>query len=153
MLILSAALLPVGIGLVLIASQGIRDANSLLRTQVEDQSRLGARAVESLIARNALALRIAANGRFEAGEQSCDAVRRSLSVTPGVAQSFELETIDGTPICEVGDVPGTAGLPLVAPGNIALRLAPEANALTLRVGVAGGMATGALTLNELRQAT
>ena len=153
MLILSAALLPVGIGLVLIASQGIRDANSLLRSQVEDQSRLGVRSVESLIARNALALRIAANGRVEGSPQSCDAVRRSLSVTPGVAQSFELESVDGTPICEVGEVPGTAGLPFVAPGNIALRLAPEDNALTFRVGVAGGMATGALTLNELRQAT
>ena len=153
MLILSAALLPVGIGLVWIASQGIRDANRVLHTQAEDQARLGARAVESLIARNALALRIAANGRVDGAEQSCDAVRRSLSVTPGVAQSFELETIDGSPICEVGDVPGTGGLPFVAPGNIALRLAPEANALTLRVGVAGGMATGALTLDELRQAT
>jgi two-component sensor histidine kinase len=153
MLILSAALLPVGIGLVLIASQGIRDANTLLRTQTEDQSRLGARAVESLIARNALALRIAANGRIENGEQSCDAVRRSLSVTPGVAQDFELETVDGVPICEIGDVPGTAGLPFVAPGNIALRLAPEENALTFRVGVAGGMATGALTLDEIREAT
>ena len=153
MLILSAALLPVGIGLVLIASQGIRDANTLLRTQTEDQSRLGARAVESLIARNALALRIAANGRIENGEQSCDAVRRSLSVTPGVAQDFELETVDGVPICEIGDVPGTAGLPFVAPGNIALRRAPEENALTFRVGVAGGMATGALTLDEIREAT
>ena len=152
-LILSAALLPVGIGLVWIASHGIRDANSLLRTQSEDQSRLGARAVESLIARNALALRIAANGRIDGTAQSCDAVRRSLSVTPGVAQDFELENVDGTPVCEIGEVPGTAGLPFVAPGNIALRLAPEANALTFRVGVAGGMATGALTLDEIREAT
>ena len=153
MLILSAALLPVGIGLVWMASQGIRDANRVLHTQAEDQARLGARAVESLIARNALALRIAANGRVDGAEQACDAVRRSLSVTPGVAQSFELESLDGTPICEIGDVPGTAGLPFVAPGNIALRLSPEADALTFRVGVAGGMATGALTLAELREAT
>ena len=152
-LILSAALLPVGLGLVWMASQGIRDANRVLHVQADDQARLGARAVESLIARNALALRIASNGRVDGGEQACDAVRRSLSVTPGVAQSFELESIDGTPICEIGDVPGTMGLPFVAPGNIALRLAPEADALTFRVGVAGGMATGALTLEELRQAT
>src|SRR5678815_937140 len=64
LLILSAALLPVGIGLVWAASQGIRDANNVLRAQAEEQARLAARGVESLIARNALALRIAANGRI-----------------------------------------------------------------------------------------
>ena len=43
-------------------------------------------------------------------------------------------------------------LPLVAPGAIALRVLPNEEELTFRVGVSGGMATGALSLEELRQA-
>jgi len=152
LLILTAALLPIGIGLVLMANQGIGNANSILRKQARDQSRLAARGVESLIARNALALRVAANGRVSGGAEACDNIRRSLSVTPGVAQQFELEAPDGSPICEVGGVPETGSLPLVAPGDIALRLAPEVTAMTFRVGVSGGMATGSLSRDDLRAA-
>lgn len=152
LLILTAALLPIGIGLVWFGNQSIRNADSLLVSRASDESRLAARAVESLVARNALALRIAANGRINGTAGSCENVRRSLSVTPAVAQQFELASPDGTPICEVGSVPETSRLPLVAPGDIALRLAPQDNALAFRVGVSGGMATGALTANALRTA-
>ncbi|HEY1142629.1 MAG TPA: sensor histidine kinase [Sphingomicrobium sp.] len=152
LLILSAALLPIGAGLVWVASQGIRDANALLRTQSDEQARLAARGVESLIARNALALRIAANGRVGNGPDPCAAVRQSLSVTPAVAQQFEIETIDGQRVCAVGQVPDTHALPLVAPGNIALRVTPEGNKLALRVGVPEGLATAVLSTEELRRA-
>jgi len=151
-LILTAALLPIGIGLVWAASQGIRDANNVLRTQAVEQARLATRGIESLIARNALALRIAANGRVTESEAACDSIRQSLTVTPAVARQFELETIDGQRICEVGTVPQTDTLPLVAPGAIALRLLPNEEELTFRVGVSGGMATGALSIAELREA-
>ena len=117
LLILSAALLPVGIGLVWAASQGIRDANNVLRTQAEEQARLAARGVESLIARNALALRIAANGRIANNPEACSIVAQSLTVTPAVAQQFELEDENGQRLCEVGTVPETGPLPLVAPGE------------------------------------
>jgi two-component sensor histidine kinase len=151
-LILTAALLPIGVGLVWTASQGIRDANAVLRAQADEQARMTARAVESLIARNALALRIAANGRMTNGEEACKLVQQSLSVTPAVARQFELETVDGQRICEVGTVPETRSLPLVAPGAIALRLLPNEEELTFRVGISGGMATGALSIQELRDA-
>jgi len=149
LLILTAALLPIGIGLVWFGNQSIRNADALLRSQAKDESRRAARAIESLVARNALALRIAANGRINGTPASCDNVRRSLSVTPAVAQQFELESGDGEPICEVGRVPDTQPLPLVAPGDIALRLAPEDRALVFRVGVSGGMATGTLSTQAL----
>ena len=151
LLILSAALLPIGIGLVWAASQGIRDANGLLRSRADEQSRLAARGVESLVARNAMALRIAANSQV-GGAESCPNVQKSLTITPAVAQRFELETIDGEPVCKVGDVPDTADIPLVAPGDIALAISPDEHALILRVGVSGGMATGTLTERELRAA-
>ena len=38
LLILTAAILPIGVGLVWFANQGIRDANDLLRTQSEEQA-------------------------------------------------------------------------------------------------------------------
>jgi two-component sensor histidine kinase len=152
LLILSAALLPIGAVLVWVASQGIRDANSMLRVQAEEQARLAARGVESLIARNALALRIAANGRVQGSPDPCAAIRQSLTVTPAIAQRFELETVDGARLCEVGEVPETASLPLVAPGDVALRISPDRQALTFRLGVAGGMATGSLSREELRRA-
>jgi two-component system, sensor histidine kinase PdtaS len=151
LLILSAALLPIGVGLVWVAGQGIGDANALLRSRTEEQSRLAVRGIESLVARNALALRIAANGHV-ADKDSCQLAQRSLSITPAVAQRFELEWPDGKPVCEVGDVPDTGSLPPVAPGDIALGISPGDDALIFRVGVSDGMATGSLADDELRSA-
>jgi two-component sensor histidine kinase len=152
LLILSAVILPIGLGLVLIANEGIRDANDLLRSQAQEESRMSARGVESLIARNAMALRVAANGRIGTGADPCARVERSLSVTPAVARHFELQAPTGEPICKVGAVPDAGSLPLVAPGDIALRILPNENGLALRVGVSGGMATGTLSQQELRSA-
>ena len=152
LLILTAAMLPIGVALVWAAGQGIRDANNVLRVQAEEQARLATQGVEALIARNALALRIAANGRIGNSETACSNVQQSLTVTPAVAQRFELEDENGQRLCEVGTVPETQPLPLVVPGAIALRILPGEDALAFRVGVAGGMATGTLSKADLRQA-
>jgi len=152
LLILTAALLPIGVGLVWTAGQGIRDANRILQAQSEEQAHLAARGVESLIARNALALRIATNGRIANNPDACAVVAQSLTVTPAVAQQFELEDENGQRLCEVGSVPETGPLPLVAPGDIALRILPDDEALAFRVGVSGGLATGALTKADLKRA-
>ena len=69
--------------------------------------------------------------------------RASLAIAPGVAQHFELETPIGEPICTVGDSADIGDLPLVAPGDIRLRVAPDERVAVLRVGVIGGMATDA----------
>lgn len=152
LLIISAILLPIGIALVWAASQGIQDANRMLRSQADEQAKVAAQAVESLIARNALAIRIASNGHIQNDANSCATVEQSLTVTPGVGRQFELENVNGEPVCEVGNVPDTRAMPLVAPGNIALRISPNDEALTFRVGVNGGMATGSLSDTELRGA-
>ena len=151
LLILTAALLPIGAALVWAASQGIRDANNVLRAQAEEQAHLATQGVESLIARNALALRIAANGRIGDGESVCSNIQRSLAVTPAVAQRFELEDANGQRLCEVGTVPDTEQLPLVAPGDIALRILPGEETLAFRVGLADGMATGTLSKADLHR--
>ena len=151
LLILTAALLPIGLGLGWIAYDGIRQANAALRLQSDDQARVAARGVESLVARNALALRIAANGRIE-GSSPCDRVQRSLTIAPAIAQQFRLESEDGSELCSVGELGDTGNLPVVAPGDIQMRVAPGEESLILRVGVVGGMATAPISEEEIRAA-
>jgi two-component sensor histidine kinase len=151
LLILTAALLPIGFGLVWVAYDGIKEANAALKSQSDEQARAAAQSIESLIARNALALRIASNGRLDL-PNPCDRVRRSLTIAPAVAQQFRLESADGSQMCSVGDIGDTGLLPAIAPGNIQLRVAPSEDSLVVRVGVVGGMATTALTTEEMRAA-
>ena len=70
LLILTAAILPIGIALTWVGEAGIRQANVALRGRADDQSKAAAQAIESLIARNALALRIAANGSGSAPQRA-----------------------------------------------------------------------------------
>ena len=150
-LILTAAILPIGLALVWVGERGIREANAALEGRGNDQARSAARAMESLIARNALALRIAANGALGNGTNSpCDDARRALAISPAIAESFELESIEGRPICAVGQVGDTGAMPLVAPGAIHLQVAPAGNAIAIRTGVIGGMATTLAPLGELQ---
>ena len=122
LLILTAVLLPIGIALAWIGQSGIQQANVALTGRSQDQAQAASRAIESLVARNALALRIAANGALAGGSAgACPRAQRSLSIAPGVAQSFELETADGEPICSAGDIGDTGSLPVVAPGDIRVR--------------------------------
>lgn len=151
LLILTAVLLPIGIGLAWIGSSGIRDANAALEGRNEDLSRASAQSIESLVARNALALRVAANGAFADGSDgTCARAARSLAIAPAISQNFELETADGQPLCEVGSVGDTGELPLVAPGDIRVRIAPDGSGVAIRAGVVNGMATSVLSLHELR---
>ena len=126
-----------------------------MRFAAEARIRRGPRrkAIESLIARNALSLRIAANGALAAGAgDPCARAQRSLAIAPAVAQRFELETATGQPLCKIGDIGDTGVLPVVAPGDIGIRVAPDADAIVFRTGVNGGMATGELGIEELRSA-
>lgn len=151
LLILTAVLLPIGIALTILGESGIRQANSALLQRSQDQSRMAASAVQSLIARNALALRIAANGALSGGtEDACGRARRSLTIAPAVSQNFELEDANGKPLCTNGSVGDTGALPLVSPGDIDLRLAPVGGAVALRVGVINGMATALVPAQDLR---
>jgi len=153
LLILTAVLLPIGIGLASLGEQGIRQANAALEGRSQDQSRAAVGAIESLIARNALALRVAANGGLADGPAgACDRALRSLSIAPAVAQHFELEDVDGKPLCSSDKVGDTGELPLVAPGDIRVRIAQDAQAVAVRAGVANGMATALIPLAEIREA-
>src|SRR3954453_11851050 len=83
LLMLTAVLLPIGIALAWIGESGIRQADAALEGRNQDQSRAAVGAIESLIARNALALRIAANGALADGASgACERATQSLSIAP-----------------------------------------------------------------------
>ena len=151
LLILSAALLPIGLALVWIAQTGISEANGALKDRTEDEAGDAARTIESLIGRNALALRIAANGALAQGESdACARAQRSLAIAPAVEQRFQIHRVDGQLLCEVEEIADLRGPDrLVAPGDIQIRVAPDRRALILRVGVNGGMVTGSLSRREI----
>ena len=128
LLILTAVLLPIGIALAWLGESGIRQANAALEGRSQDQSRAAADGIESLIARNALALRVAANGALADGTGgACERAQRSL-----------VDRARGRPELRAGDGPTAsrcarsatsatpASLPLVAPGDIRVRIAPDA---------------------------
>src|SRR5437868_4672877 len=152
LLLLTAALLPLGLVLAWIAQQNLRQTDTALVERADQQSLVAFQAVESLVARNALALRIAANGaiRYDSGNP-CAAAARALAIAPAVAHQFRIRDTDGKPICAVGQFNLERNDLLVAPGDIRMWVSPQ-KLLLYRVGLVDGMATGVLTPDELQQA-
>ena len=152
LLLLTAALLPLGLVLAWAAQQNVRETNRALVERADQQGLAAELAVESLVARNALALRIAANGALSSpSADPCAVASRALSVSPAVAHQFRLRREDGTPICTVGQFGHERDDLLVAPGDIRIWVSPQ-RLVHYRVGVVGGMATGVLTEDEIKQA-
>jgi two-component sensor histidine kinase len=153
LLILTALLLPIGIALSLIAGAGIREANDMLRDRSANEARAAARSVESLIARNALALRIAAAGAIQnKGQAACDEALKALATAPAITRSFALRDGDGALLCTTEGFLPREKLPLVAPGDIRMWIDSNGTQIDIRVGVVGGMATASVTGAELKSA-
>jgi two-component sensor histidine kinase len=153
LLLLTAAILPLGLVLVYAATSGINQANEALEARARDQAQLSIRAVDSLISRNVLALRVGANSALDGSGDPCLRVARSLSLSPGVPTSFVLRDAVGTQLCARGE-PDAMERPslLVSPGQVRLWISPGKNRLYYRVGVYGGSATGSLDREQLRNA-
>ena len=150
LVLLSLALFPLGLALAWAARMNLQDADGAIVDASYEDGKAAARAAESLVARNALALRVAANGAIKASPSTaCQVAAQSLALTPSVASRFSLRRTDGTMLCNSGDFVATNNDVMVAPGAIALWIAPETGALRYRVGVNDGMATGELTAAEL----
>jgi two-component sensor histidine kinase len=153
LLILTAVLLPIGIALAWIGENGIRAADAALAGRNEEQSRAVARAIESLIARNALALRIAAAGAFHnAGGDPCAKAADALATAPAISRSFSLRSSAGDLLCTYGGFSPKDVDPLVAPGDIRVWIDPNGHQVDTRLGVDGGMVTASLPASELRSA-
>lgn len=153
LVMLSAAVLPLGLVLVWVAAQGISAANRALISSAESQSISAMRAVDGLIARNALALRVAANAALRQPEADpCAIAQRALSVTANPPSDFALRDRAGTLLCTVGSLAPQREAVLLPPGTVMLWLSPGGNMLYYRVGVLNGIATGTLSREDLREA-
>ena len=153
LLILTAVLLPIGFALAWIGNNGIAQANAALEGRNQDQSRAAALAIESLVARNALALRIAAGGTLrDSGGDPCAEAAQALTAAPAISQRFSLRTPDGRLLCTVGGFVPKDAAPIVPAGGIRVWLDPGGREVDIRVGVAGGMVTASVPAAELRSA-
>src|SRR5262245_2350373 len=153
LLILTAALLPIGIALTWLGEAGIREANQALRGRSEDQAKAAAGAIESLIARNALALRIAAAGAIRTGAGNpCETATEALANAPAVSQRFSLRDTGGKLLCTAGGYQPRDSVATVPPGEIRTWVDSGGSDVDIRVGVTGGMATASIAREELRAA-
>ena len=152
-LVLSLVMLPIGGLLVWSALRNMQSANETNAKSAQNRALLSARTLESLVASNALALRVAANAalRVRAADACADAAT-ILAIAPAVARRFEIEEIDGRPICSVGDFGDIVNPPRTAAGDIRVWISEDGGSLLLRTGVAGGSATTRLTQAELAAA-
>lgn len=154
LLLLSAAILPLGLVLVFAATSGINKANEALEARATDQGRLAMRSVDSLIFRNVLALRVAANGALDGGAgDPCERAQRALSLSPDVPVSFILRDALGTQLCGRGERDdGERPRLLVPPGQVRMWISPAKNKVYYRVGLFRGTATGSINREQFRDA-
>jgi two-component sensor histidine kinase len=156
LVILTAVLLPIGIALAVLGDRGIRQADAALDDRNEFQSRAAAQSIESLVARNALALRIAAASVLRnspaPGQELCNEAADALATAPAITRKFSLRSTTGDLLCTYGGFTPKDGIPLIAPGDIRAWINPMDREIDLRVGVVGGMVTASLPLAELRGA-
>ena len=153
LVLLSLALFPLGLALAWAARVGIQTAQSAVVDESIDDGKIAARMVDALIARNALALRIAANGAMRTDRASpCPAIAQSLALTPAIAARFVVRGDDGQPVCVHGSFVAGINTDIVAPGAMSAWIHPTGQSIQYRVGVNGGMATGELTAAELDRA-
>jgi two-component sensor histidine kinase len=152
MLLLTAALLPLGLVLAWVAQQSVSETRRANISRAETQGVAASQAIESLLARNVLALRIAANAAFASNPADpCPAAARSLAVAPAVGQRFRLRNETGKVLCGVGSFQVEREELLVAPAAVTAWVSAR-GLIHYRLGVIGGMATGVLTIPELQKA-
>ncbi len=153
LVLVSLALFPLGLALAWSARANLGDAEGAIVDASYDDGQVAARAAESLVLRNALALRIAANGAIKADPATaCKLAAQSLALTPSIASRFSLNRSDGTLLCTSGNFVPSPDRRLIAPGALALWIVPGRRALRYRVGVNDGMATGELTMDDIGRA-
>ena len=151
-LMLTAALLPLGLVLGWAAQENTRSAESAYRLRSDEQARAASFAIDSLIARHAAALRIAGNAALSSHPaDSCRTIDRTLAIVPNRPPVFRVRGADGTELCTKGDIPPEMPELLVPPGQIRAWVSRDGQ-LRYRIGLVGGTVTGTLTPDQLRQA-
>jgi len=150
LVLLTLALFPLGMALAWTARVSLQSAQRAVLDASDEDGKIAAGAVESLIARNALAIRVGVNGALrDRSSNPCLSAAQSLALTPAIANSFSIRDTDGNILCNYGNFVSSDGDFIVAPGAVRTWVLPERRSVRFRVGVIGGMATGELTAEAL----
>jgi len=103
LVLLTLALFPLGLALAWTARAALVETHDAELGDSLQDARVAARAIENLLARNGLALRIAANGALRSDPANpCEATARSLALTPAVAGRFSIRDTMGELVCVHG---------------------------------------------------
>lgn len=150
LLIMTFALLPLGLASAWLAARGLQEANNVIDAHARDQAQVASERLGHLLRRNRLALRVAANAALADGTaDACARTQRILAIVPEVAREFSLLDDAGRQVCTVGQMGYPPPAQRLAPGDFQIWIAPDNDALFLRSGVIGGSATGRVTVAEL----
>lgn len=153
LVLLTLALFPLGVALAWTARASLQDVRAALIDSAQEEGQVAAQVADSLINRNAIALRVAANAAMRTDPASpCEAIANALALTPSVGTRFAVRDTMAKPICTHGDFGISTNEVLVAPGAIRAWVFPAGRSILFRVGVNGGMATGELTEADLARA-
>src|SRR5436190_11217793 len=151
LLILSFSLLPIGLASAWSAKRGLDEANDAIEGRAHDQALVSSKAIQNLLTRNRLSLKVAANAALADGpSDACAEVQRILGLSPDLSRQFLLSDDNGQPICQVGNLGPLPTLTRLAPGDYRTWISPDHSALFLRAGVMGGSSTVRVPASEIR---
>ena len=150
LLIMTLALLPLGLASAWLATRGLGSANDIIEARARAQAQVAGDTLGHLLRHNRLAVRVAANAALaDGGADPCARAQRILAVAPEVAREFSLYNEEGQQICSVGQMGSALPLQRLAPGSFASWISPDRDALYLRSAVVGGSAIGRVTVAEM----
>ncbi len=141
LLLLTAALLPLGLALVWTAWLGVDQFNDSARDVALRKTLSGARAVEAQLVRSTLALEVAANAATRDGGDRCTAVQQALAFVHNVDSHFSIRDAGGTILCRSDDFPARRAEITSSLGSSRYWISSPDGAVYIRTGVGGGMVT------------
>jgi two-component sensor histidine kinase len=152
LLILSLSLLPIGLASAWSAKRGLDAANMAIEGRARDQALVAGKAVQNLLTRHRLSLRVAANAALADGPQdACADVQRILALSPDLSREFSLADDSGTEICRVGNMGPPPSPTRLAPGDYRNWISPDRDAIFMRAGVNGGSSTVRVPASDLEK--
>lgn len=149
LLILSLALLPIGIASAWMTKRNLDVANAAADISTRDRALVTVESLRLMISRNALATRVAANSALSGqGSDPCAEVQRILAISPGEGRQFDLLDTNGRRICAVGDMGPELPRKPLAPGDVSIWIPPSNDAVYVRSGVMGGATTARIETSQ-----
>ncbi|QDP19140.1 sensor histidine kinase [Sphingomonas xanthus] len=150
LLLLTLALLPLGMVLGWVAHQSNQATDTANIDRATQRGEKAAQAIETLIDEKALAMRLAANSALASDRPDpCAIITRTLAGAPGMPTSFRLRDSEGAERCSAGELTPERTSRRVAPGRLDLWISPTGS-LYYRTGIDQGSITASIAIAELR---